>query len=154
MAGQESEPAYIIFHRGYQWQNKGGYKMAFTEVYVQPQRWDEFMFFATVGEDGSVSETVAPGVIWKLKELRVHLSVAFASVEDLVFRISADAGQGSAFNFKFLSQAMNGVIDYQYIPAVSDGMIFQSADLGVITMSGASANNVIGIVVIGWAVRG
>jgi len=125
--------------------------MAFTEVYYQPERWTEFHFFASGGADGAISESVNPGVRWKLKEIRVRLSVAFASVEDLTVRISAT--QGSAYNHFLKSEAMNG-IKQKWYTYDSDGLTFQSDDQMVIALSLVSGQNIIGIEVLGWAVLG
>lgn len=124
--------------------------MAFTEVYLQPQRWTEFSFFATGGEDGAISESVAPGVPWRLHEIRLHCSVAFASVEDLIYRLSAT--QGSAYNMTFNSYAMSGSTDIWFL--YSNPLLFQSDDALVITLSLASGTNVVGITAVGWAVLG
>ena len=124
--------------------------MAFTETYLQPQRWSEFAFFVSGGADGAIVESVAPGVPFRLGELGVHCSVAFASVEDLTVRLSAV--QGSAHNMMFVSYAINGSTDVllQYFPEI----IFQSDDQLRIALSLASGVNVIGITVKGWAVLG
>jgi len=126
--------------------------MAFTQVFVQPQLWTEFSFFAFGGEDGVVNESVAPGVIWKFKELRVHLSVIFASVEDLTLTI--DAIQGTAYDTLFLSTAMQNVYDLHYFPPLSEGMLMLSDDVIVFNLSMASGVNIVGVNVLGWAVKG
>ena len=124
--------------------------MAFTEVYIQNQRWHDLSFFATVGADGAISESVAPGKVFKIHEVRVHTSIAIASVGDLVLRLSA--AQGSAYNMTFLSQAMLGLKDVWYL--FSNPLIFLSDDQFVITMSMKSAANVMGINVCGWSANG
>lgn len=123
--------------------------------YIQPQRWSHFKYFNSYGADGAETSSVATdGGIWALKDVRVHLSVVHASVEYLVVRVSA--ADGSAYNVRFVSQAMSDVSDYLYIPddAGTYGLILQSDDQLVITLSLASATNVIGININGWAVLG
>jgi hypothetical protein len=124
--------------------------MSFTETYLDPQRWTEFSFFATGGVDGAISESVAPGKPFKIHEFRIHNSIAIASAGDLVIRLSA--AQGSAHNMVFISKAMLGSTDYWLL--FSNPLIFQSDDQIVVTYSMKSAVNVMGINVVGWAVRG
>ena len=123
--------------------------------FLQNQRWHEFSFFATGGADGLITESVVPGtdfadVAWKLKSIRVHLSVAFASVEDLTVRLSA--ANGSAYDLMLLSQAMNGISDLLWQLDIPE--TFGSADDLVINLSLVSATNIIGITVNGWAAIG
>lgn len=124
--------------------------MAFTETIEDPKRWWAFEFFATVGADGAVSESVAPGKPFQFVELRVHCSIAVPSAGDLVLRLSA--AQGSAYNLVFFSKAMLGSTDYWF--QLSQPMRFLSDDQIVLTFSQASAANVIGVTAVGWAAIG
>lgn len=126
--------------------------MAFTENYIAPQRWWDFDFYAsadpaTIGTD-LFQETLDSGKLMKLREIRVHCSVAFASAQDLVVRLS-EAQHGSAHNVKLLSFAMNGVQDL--FIHYSDPIFLRSDDNLVVELS-TSAANVIGLQLIGWAV--
>ena len=126
--------------------------MAFTGGYIAPQRWWEFDFYysedpATVGTD-LLQQTLAIGKLAKLREIRLHCSVAFASAQYLVVRLS-EAQHGSAHNVTLLSYAMNGVQDL--FIHYSDPIFLRSDDNLVVELS-TSAANVIGIQLIGWAV--
>jgi hypothetical protein len=128
--------------------------MSFSEKYMDSQRWWDFDFYkaadpATAGTD-LWQDTIAAGTPIKLRELRVHCSVAFASAQYLVIRLS-DAQLGSAYNVTLLSYAMNGVQDL--FVHYSDPIFFHSTDNLVIELS-TSAANMIGIQAIGWAVVG
>lgn len=124
--------------------------MAFTERYIDPQRWSHFMFFATGGANGVISEGVAPGKIWKLHEIRVHFSTAFASTEYLVGRLSA--ARGSYYNVLLFSAAISGSTDIRYV--YSDPLLFESGDVLYIGHSTKSGVNTTGITMIGWAALG
>ncbi len=124
--------------------------MAFTETYIQPQRWTEFMFFAIGGADGLISENVAPGKIWKLKEVRVHASSLIASAGDLVIQLSSI--RNSYLNMIFVSKAMLNSQDYWL--QMSDPLIFESDDALNVRFSVLSAVNYLGITVVGWCVLG
>ena len=126
-----------------------------NKEFIQNQRWHEFSFFVTGGADGVITDSLAPGtdfkaVPWRLKGIRVHCSVAFASVEDLTLRISA--ANGSAYNLMLLSQAMNGISDLLW--QMDTAEIFGSNDDLVVNLSLVSATNIIGIVINGWAAIG
>jgi hypothetical protein len=126
--------------------------MAFTEVEYQPQRYFNFTYFVATGANGVITESVAPGVKFKVDEIRVHCSSAFASAED--FTVGLVATQGSEHNITLLSQAMNGVLDVLWIADKANALPFLSDDTLSINLSLVSATNVVGINVIGWAVRG
>lgn len=124
-------------------------------TYIQPQRWSHFKYFNDYGTDGAETSSVSPsGGIWAFKDIRVHLSVAHASIEDLTVYVSAAAG--SAYNIYLVSQAMSDLKDYVFIPDTGDehGLIMQSDDQLVVNLSLVSATNIIGINVNGWAVLG
>ncbi len=131
--------------------SRGGIKMAFAEQYLQPQQWDHFTFYATGGANGVITESIDMSKTFKLMELRVHCSAVFASVEDLTMRLSSPLG--SQYNLKLVSQAMNGVQDYLYICDNPAGHLFASDDQIIVSLSLVSAENTIGIKVIGWSVQ-
>ncbi len=125
--------------------------MAFTKQKLQYKRFEHFAFFATVGEDGTIEESLdLTSKQFYLTEIRVHCSVAFASVEDLTIRMSA--AQGSAYNLMIISQAMKTVMDVLW--QADNSMHMLSDDDIVFNLSQASGVNVIGITVLGWAVIG
>ena len=132
--------------------------MAFTRIRLDNQLTNNFMFFVSGGADGIINENITGGDLGEvehfwIKEIRVHFSTAFASVEALVLKLS-DAIIGSAFNQTFLSAAMLGATDYQWIPDTGDnkGLMFNSGDKLGLTLSMKSGINTAGITVIGWAV--
>lgn len=124
--------------------------MAFTETYLQNQRWTQFSFFVDGGTDGAVTESLAPGKPFRLTEIRMHLSVAFAEIEDFVLRLSA--AQGSAHNATLISQALSDLTDFTWQPSIP--MEFLSDDQLVMGWSQASGANIVGLNVQGWAVYG
>lgn len=125
--------------------------MAFTEEYQENPRWTHFSFFASGGTDGAVTESLNPtGKQFILHEIRLHFSVIFASVEDLVVRLSA--AKGSAHNVTLISQALSDLYDYVWIN--STGMHFLSDDQLVFSWSQASGVNIGGLNVQGWGVWG
>lgn len=124
--------------------------MAFTEEFIEPSRWTQFSFFASGGTNGAVSESLAPGKKFKLSEIRLHFSVIFSEVEYFVVRLSA--AKGSAYNQTFLSQALSDVIDVLYQP--DNPLPMLSDDQIVFSWSQASASNIGGLNVQGWAVYG
>lgn len=130
--------------------------MAFTETENNPARWFDFEYFATNAANGVATGTVAPGVRFRLAEIRVHCSSTFASTEDLTVRLSSI--NGSQYNLMLVSQAMNGVRDYYRIFAegadYKNAPLFLSDDQLIVTLTGVSNINVVGITAIGWAIRG
>lgn len=124
--------------------------MAFTEKYTQPQRWDHFEFYFSGKINGWEEQSLAPNIKFKINEIRLCFSTAFASVEDFVVRLSSL--KGSVFNLIFVSQALNGVKDLLWQP--SQELIFGSDDQIVFAGSMASNINEYGLSALGWAVRG
>ena len=128
--------------------------MAFTKEYLPNMLWEEFMFFVSGGEHGAFIESISNMQGWeifKIAEIRLHLSVVHVSVQDFTMRLSADSAQGSNFNQVFLSQAMLGINELLWIP--DRPLIFQSDDQVVFSMGVASGTNVYGLAVYGWSVR-
>ncbi len=124
--------------------------MAFSEEHIPYSRWTELSFFASGGANGKITESFAPGKVFKIHELRLHTSIAIASVGDLIMRLSA--AKGSAYNMTFISKAMLGSTDVWYL--FSNPLIFLSDDQVVIEFSLKSAANVVGINVVGWGIFG
>ena len=125
--------------------------MAFTQEEYNYERYKEFHYYFAGKEHGFETQSIAPGVLWKLKEVRLHFSDTFASTEDMVVRISSI--NGSAFNQVLVSQTMSDVKSYRVVFDGS-GVLLYSDDQVVIT--GSMVSNVIsyGLEAIGWAVRG
>jgi len=127
--------------------------MSFTGDLTQYQRWDEFQYYSDEdGTDGNFSESLSnPGSkIWKIKDIRMHWSTAFASVEDLVVNMSSILG--SYHDHLIASEAMNGVQDL--LLQFSNPITLFSDDTVVFAMSMKSNINHFGLIVNGWAVRG
>jgi hypothetical protein len=127
--------------------------MAFTKEFLQPQRWDEFHYYfsgkANGWEDQSL-DFISEGYRFKVGEVRVHFSSAFASVEDFVMYRSAI--NGSMYNNIWISEALNGVRDL--VLFFSDPLNFFSDDQLVFTGSMVSNTNGYSLEVFGWAARG
>jgi len=119
-----------------------------TLEYSEAHRWQHFDFYVSGGADGAFKETLNPGKIFKINEVRLHLSVTHASVEDFTIRLSSL--KGTAFSQCFISQAMNGVMDYHWLP--ENPLIFCSDDHVVFSLFVKSATNIYGLNVKGWSV--
>lgn len=125
--------------------------MAWSEEVQQPARWSYFSFYASGGANGAVTESLSPsGKQWRFAELRLHFSVAFASVADLVVRLSA--AKGSAHNFVLLSKALLGSTDV--LLQLSNPYNLLSDDQLVIGWTQVSGVNVGGLNVQGWGIWG
>jgi len=121
-----------------------------TTVRHGPHNWEHFSFYASGGVDGAFIESLAPGKIFKITEVRLHLSVVHASIEDFVMRLSGI--NGTAFSQVFISQAMLAVNNYHWLP--ENDLIFFSDDQIVFSLFVKSATNIYGLDVKGWAVLG
>lgn len=124
--------------------------MSFTKAYIMPQRWKQFDFYTTDASLGNISESVQQSTTWMLGEIRMHMSIANISANDLVVRLSSV--KGSAYNIKLLSDPILNSEDV--FKHYSNPLLFGSDDQLVITTSTASSANVYGLQVIGWAVTG
>ena len=115
-----------------------------------PERWTELSFYKKDDGNGAIGEDFGPGKRFRVGEIRVHFSTAFASNEYLVAVLSAI--KGSEHNVVLLSQAcfMSTDIFIHY----SNPLEFLSEDVLRIELSNVSGVNAIGINVIGWAVLG
>lgn len=127
--------------------------MSFTGDIEQPDIWNEFNYYSDeTGTDGKLSDSLSSptGNRWQFKELRMHFSTAFASVEDLVIRVSSP--RGSYHNFLILSQAMNGSQDL--LVQYSSPVWLLSNESIVVEQSMASGANLFGLQITGWAAQG
>ena len=118
-----------------------------SEEEILNREWVDFAFFATKGI-GAMNLSINPGKVWKLKEVRMHLSVAFGSVQNFIIKLSAV--KGSAYNTTLISQAMNTIQDLFIL--YSTPIVFLSNDCLNVSMF-ASMTAVRGFTVLGqWAV--
>lgn len=63
----------------------------------------------------AVATTLAPGVAFRIIEVRIHLSAASATSEN--FTIALDSYAGAAYDAVILSQDLNGSTDFVWVPA-------------------------------------
>ena len=132
--------------------------MAWSRERIDNKLLNQFMFFVTGGVNGGISETITGGDVGEnenfwIQEVRLHLSVSFASVADFIIKLS-EAAKGSAYNIIFFSKAMSGSTDVVWIPSgVNDkGILFDSGDTLNFDLASQSGANTYGLTVIGWAV--
>ena len=124
--------------------------MALTNEHVGNQNYIEEIKYGFYGEDGTIGDNVAPGTVWKLKNIRIHASVAFVSVETLVMKISA--GLGSAYNTVIYSANFS---DYEDLFIhYSEPLTLMSDDQLLFELSMVSGTNVLGFQFETWAARG
>jgi len=125
--------------------------MAFTGNLYDYERWQEFDYYVS-STGGVVNESLSSpnGKRWKLNEVRIKFSSAFASVEDFVVKISSILG--SYYDQKLVSVALNGVLNY--LNQFENGIHLSASDTLNVTMSAAAGVNDLGIQLIGWAVSG
>lgn len=62
----------------------------------------------------AIATTLAPNTPFQLEEIRVHLSAAAATVENLT--VTVDSGTNAVYDVVLLTQAMNTVADVVYQP--------------------------------------
>ncbi len=118
-----------------------------VEEEILSRQWVDFAFFSQA-TNGALNLSISPGKVWKLREVRIHISVAFASVQDFTLKVSAV--KGSAYNTTLISQAMNTVQDLFIL--YSTPIVFLSNDCLNVSMF-ASMTAVRGFTVLGqWAV--
>jgi hypothetical protein len=63
---------------------------------------------ATATGTGNIAETLAPGVNWELREIRLHLSANGGANN---FTATMDAGAGAAYDAVILTQDMTSISD-------------------------------------------
>lgn len=128
--------------------------MTFTEEYTQYKRWDMFQFFGqfntTLPFAGDTASVDPEGGVFKLQEIRIRWSTAFASAESIKLYVSSI--KGSEYNTLLFSHNMNNSTDIRYY--YSAPLLFFSDDQLVLSLSNISHANTAGVTVIGWAVRG
>jgi hypothetical protein len=127
--------------------------MAFSTEYNGYKRWDDFHFWFSGKANGWEEQSLsfvddAKG--FKVKEVRLHFSTAFASVEDFVMYTSSI--KASNFNTIWISEPLNGVRDL--VLFFSQPIQLFSDDQLVFTGSMVSNINGYGLEVLGWAARG
>lgn len=121
-----------------------------TIEYKGPENFTYFEFYTSGGTDGAFKDSFAPGKVFRIGEVRLHLSVKHASVED--FAIWLSAARGSAYNQVFISQAFSDVKDYLWQP--TRPLEFNSDDQLIFSLFLASGTNIYGLSVKGWSVLG
>jgi len=119
-----------------------------TEVFNQYGRDTEFKFFYNTNS-ALVSPEIQMDKRWKLKEIRVHASSSFTSVE--YFRVHFSSPVHSYHNKKLLSYSMSGLqtLWVNYV----DPLLFDSDEHMIISFSN-SGGVYMGIEVLGWAILG
>ena len=121
-----------------------------TMEYMDQKQWTHFDFYTTGGANGAFKDSLALGKVFKITDVRLHLSVKHPSVEDFVIWLSS--AKGSAFNQIYISQAMSDVKDYLWQPGRE--LIFDSEDQLIFSMFIKSGSNIYGLNVRGWSVNG
>ena len=64
--------------------------------------------------NSTLAETLAPGVAFELKEVRLHLDAASATAEN--FTITVDSITNAVYDTVLLAKDMNAVTNYVWIP--------------------------------------
>ena len=124
--------------------------MALTNEYIGLRRYSEEIEYGFFGENGTISDSIAPGKPWKLNGFQVHFSVSFVSVEYLLIWLSS--GLGSAYNTILFSRQVSQSTDI--FVHYSNPLRFMSDDQLNFELSMASGTNVIGFRFETWAARG
>jgi len=89
--------------------------------------WDtkyEKIHYARATGASALAKTLAPGVPFRLIEVRIHLSAASATSEN--FTITMDSGTNAVHDMLLYSKDMNGVSDVAWI--LEENRYFESAD--------------------------
>lgn len=123
--------------------------MSFTKKVLPVGLYEHFEYytFTDGSANGSLDESLIPGVDFKLDTVRLHLSTATTSVVD--FRIWVSAAHGSAFNQVYYSLAASGVTEVLWGP--DRELIFNGSDhirFSLVLSTGIVA----GLVVTGWTI--
>lgn len=124
--------------------------MAFSKDYKAYDRKTDFHFYFSGQADGWESQSLEEGKRIGLKEVRLHFDSTFNSVEDFIVYVSSI--NGSAYNLKLISEALNGVDDI--IVQFSNEIILFSDDQLVFNGSMVSNTHLYGLEALGWSVRG
>ena len=67
-------------------------------------------FWRATGGAGALAETWAPGINVQIHEIRIHLSTASATAEDLTATL--DHNKGAAYDCTIFTQDLNTLADY------------------------------------------
>jgi hypothetical protein len=132
--------------------------MSFTGDWPGYQRWDHFHFYETENGTNGTLESVLDGSVmgkaykWKIGEIRMHFSTAFASVE--YFKAYVSSILGSNHNYVLISQLMSDIVDFRLVFEDHEHLMLFSDDALRFSFSNASGVNLWGLEVQGWAVRG
>ncbi len=126
--------------------------MSFTQEVTSPERYWPFHFYAGAGilVNSTLVETFTFAKKFRVADIRTHFSVAIVSAIDYMINVSSI--NGSAYNTKILSQAINGVQDI--FLHYSSYLQLNSGDYLNFETSLISTANWFGIDVYGWAVVG
>lgn len=124
--------------------------MSVSTEYIGNKRFHEELVYGFYGVNGKISESVAPGVVWALKEFRVHFSTAFISVEYLVLKVSSILG--AQYKTTIYSQLVSGSTDI--FVHYSTPLVLLSDDHLTVELSMGSGINVLGFQFGTWAARG
>ena len=121
--------------------------------YIQYKRWDEFHFYdasIVVNSTTGITTGFVSNVLWRLGELRLHLSTVIASAVYLVVRTSSvnNSSLNHIWTSLIASNARDIVLNF------STPALFFSGDHLVVTMGSLSVTNIAGVEITGWAVRG
>jgi hypothetical protein len=130
--------------------------MAFTGDEFNYKRWDQFHYFTNSVPINSTiifSETIGFSVLWKLAELRLHLSTAAIATSNPLLKVRLSSINNSSLNTILLSQYLSSIQDYN-IYYSNPLLFFSGEDLTITIGSNFSVTNLAGCEVIGWAVRG
>lgn len=78
---------------------------------------DDFTFVATyvaetIANTDTLSHRLLPGELFRMVEIRLHLSSASAQADDLT--ITLDSGEDAVYDCIFITNDMNGLADYAY----------------------------------------
>lgn len=131
--------------------------MSFLGDFNKYNRFDEFSFYSTEnGTNGKFNESINYVSLGKprrfyLREIRMHWSSLFASIE--YFKVYISSVLGSNFNYIILSQLMSDIQDFR-VTWISDEIGCFSDDHIVFEMSCVSGNNLFGLEVKGWSIEG
>lgn len=72
----------------------------------------------------AISETLAPTTAFQIEEIRLHLSAAGATPENLTVTLDSDAA--AAYDARFLTQDMNAIQDVVWQP--TRPLVFSNGD--------------------------
>lgn len=124
--------------------------MALTEIDVPSSLWWDVVYHGYYGANGAISDSFCPGVPWKLKDIRVKISDAFASIEYLIMKISSVLD--SYHNIVFYSLNVSGSTDI--FIHYSDPIMFLSDDHLLFELSTVSGVHTLGFIFDVWAAKG